>query len=59
MANKLQKLFSNNDLSLSLQFSFDDEAARQSFINAIKKATEEGVTVHPEGTVMVNSSIRN
>ena len=45
MANKLQKLFSNNDLSLSLQFSFDDEAARQSFINAIKKATEEGVTV--------------
>lgn len=59
MANKLQKLFSNKDLSLSLNFSFDNEATRQSFINAIKKATEEGVAVRPEGTVMVNSSIRN
>ena len=59
MANKLQKLFSNKDLSLSLNFSFDNEATRQSFISAIKKATEEGITIRPEGTVTVNSAIRN
>ena len=59
IANKLQKLFSNKDLSLSLNFSFDNEATRQSFISAIKKATEEGITIRPEGTVTVNSAIRN
>lgn len=51
--------YCNKDLSLSLNFSFDNEATRQSFISAIKKATEEGITIRPEGTVTVNSAIRN
>ena len=59
MANKLQKLFSNDDISLSLHFSFEDEASGKSFLDAIKKAMEEGISVHTPGNAVLETSIRN
>lgn len=59
MANKLQKLFSNDDITLSLHFSFEDEASGNDFVNAIKKAIEEGISVQTNGNAILETSIQN